>query len=1029
MTGFPAGPAKPFVPQELRADIFSAFPIRPVQRYVYEAAKKHRAPGAPAYPTFTLDDFADQTPEEIIQAALVFHTEASYRRPPGAGFSRRSEQTTGRIQLSHRQTALLLELPEEKFSTANKLDLIHLIHSREERVRLHLERFLGNLNVASRPQDIDALQWELQKVIRYGLPDPIDLAEELKRQGAEQLTAGQKFLRRLFGGEVKAFMGPATALWDNPKGRLELFLLNQKIDIADLPAHVQKPAAGLMQKFEMPFEDFTSGLLFFCQLAELTALINLARAHLGGWDSLAARLKEALARLRFPLSVPGDVQSDTDSAILGTFAHGLVPLERDFFQATHDYISVLSQDPAADRPEEHFPIVVAVEPAAVEGGKIRFDRADRIEFYVSPAHVRRLQEILQTSHYFSKMTVHPFLPLLYGVRMGPGASPSHSEVASAVRYTAMAFRAMEKVLAGLAQGSVAEEFPKEALESTRNAHRYPGSNLKAGILWLREKRGGSQRSERAIRFMSDSDIPLGVRAAFRDLDSGEVGDQVEPLIDSVLEKYAAADGPEPKRVAAREFLTGYFLHMPWAWEIMREEGLRRDHPLGLRAEAPLGVEEVLPPDRPAAWRFAYAATHLAGFSAEQAALILRIAARIPSGSEEVRRRRFERLRDLSLPADQAVFNFLNRYSSLEDPGGRRLAFLLGRLANRHETVDPQFRFRTALAQARRVFTEEIRQAESVLTAAVLRLAGGDPIKQWDLNDALVFLTYHIGENFNRQKAAELFTSIARTTEGFGKIKDSGPREEDDRLMQAIKTLAEPVHFADALRALGIAVSGGEIRQHLLPFLKREAGNLHALQYLLIAFHLQRQLQQPQAQWVRLFHLAEKLFHAENGHGKIANNQFLKYALTEVYAFHLTPDRFANEEEIRVAHALADRDDVVQVEVIEETWMGPVADFRVHLRDGGPFLVEVKTLHFENGSLESLVGRFRDQVGKAGWQLRAQRRDSADSGERDRIWVVIRVPAGRRLADETMEDLRRVARNVIEERNFLVGEIRIEQREF
>ncbi len=172
---------------------------------------------------------------------------------------------------------------------------------------------------------------------------------------------------------------------------------------------------------------------------------------------------------------------------------------------------------------------------------------------------------------------------------------------------------------------------------------------------------------------------------------------------------------------------------------------------------------------------------------------------------------------------------------------------------------------------------------------------------------------------------------------------------------------------------------------------------------------------------------KRLSDLENPHGKIRNDQFLKYALLDTFASHLKPAFFAIETERRAARELLKEENVAAVEVIPETWLEAAVDFRVHKRDGSSFLVEVKSLLYRGEDWEGFVAAFRDQIGKAGWQLGAQRKSSGDGGNEDRILVYLKSSAKGPLTEEQLRELRRIAGEVLMQRRFFfVKEVRVEQ---
>lgn len=1029
--------------------------------YFYQAsghgrAKRNRINSGPVYPTFSLADFVDRSAEEAVAAALAFHRQVAIMRPPGmsrVSFSRRQQEEVSRIQHVHRVMVELLEQSEDAFPLSVKQELVQLMHGEDEKVRTHLNRLLTPLSLPLAQAEMDIVRQEVEKIAQYGLPDLIDLVAEFEAQGDRYQGETQAFMRRLAEGGNTVLIGPATALLGPAGGRFESLSPTNRAHLRDLPAGMQGMSQRIFQVTGAQWQDFSIASSYVEHLTQGTAQINLVRSHLFDLADFTARLKKTLDQLAFPQTVAADVgfirsfgfESLVEEGLLDMLPHGMVTLERGEVEQIHGYASQLSQLDAAAHSTDHFPIVVIVPQAAMVKGANPFSLAETIEVYVLARDEERLRGRLREAGLEGRARVYPFLPIPMNVMGVVPGLPKAMALKVGVVIAAVTHRALEKVLAGLETETDLEEtgFPKSSVAETKNAHSQPNFNINRGIEALAEQLKvqrqhsvsaqdvGVQRTELTLRFLQDRTLPLEVRAAFRNIISRRVGPQVDSFVNAILEKYEVAKEPTQKEAVAHEFLAGHFIHLPWAWKIMIDEGLKRERPLGLRSEAPLGVAEVLPEDRALAWRFAYAATHLVGIPEPQAALILRTAAQLPSGGDAVRRhRRFERLAELALPADEQAFGFLKNYSLQRDPGGTRLGVFLARLTERHHVIDPNLRFRTALARFWRVYLPAIQETEGRLKRVALVLADEDPVHAWDLADAISFLTYHVGENFDEQGVIQIFNNVALAAEGWKHLREGGERSDDDPLMKAMKTLAKPIHFADTLRALGLALNNGELRSALVEFLRRQSGNLHALQYLLVAFYLQRHLGQPQSRLVQLLRAEQQLAELENAHGKIRHDQFLKYALFDTFHFHLNPARFAMDTEMRVAREFASRDDVVTVELIRETWLESVVDFRIHFKNGSSFLVEVKTLRYDGGDIEVFVPRLRDQVGKAGWQLMAQRRSTTwDTGNKEQIILFIQVPPGHHLSEEEMATLHRAARHVIADRGFsFVGRVRIEQRE-
>lgn len=1021
-------------PQSLSIFLHGESPISssgrsPIFELMGAGSKKKRGTGGPSYPVFRLEDFEGRPLEERIGAALRFHTQTSYLRPPGTSRfqTRHQREEMEQSKLIHRRMALLLELPEGRLSLAEKGELIRLMHGRDQNVRNYLERLLKGLGAPLNDSGVGALRREVEKIGRHGFSNPIDLVAEMERQNEKDQAEARVLLNRFADGEIVIAVISSMELAEGLPNSLE--------------AIFQKDSNG----GDVSPSRFANLAFYGQTLVKGTERINLVRAHIADLQSFAARLKQVWDRLETPTIAEVDDQMVFERLglqegrhFLNQLPHGTITISRDIVQPYLDAANRSGRSLTRGRAEDHFPVVIVAPRTALVKGAIDLSRSSTIDLYALAGDEEKLKRLLSTTPWRERATLHPFLP--FPEKDSPGVPNTFLMAALMIR-TQAETAALERLASEMeAVGDLVEEvFPRRGVEVTRIVHSHSTHSIRQAVNDLEGQLDRIRqpapdqddwtilRARLAIRFVSDHKIPLELRATLLNLYSGEVGRQVDSFLDVLLRRYQS-EGTTKMGELSRELLAGYFIHMPWAWQIMIEEGLKRELIWGIKNQSPLGVTEIPGEARGAAWRFAYAATHLMGFSEEQTALILRAIAYLPKGEEPpARHKRFARLSQLALPTDTGAFEFLRKYRLADDPGGARLRYFLARLDSSSE-AETRWRFKSAtLRHAGSHHSPEVRAAEGELTAALQGLAGSDPVHLWDLDDAVSLVGYHLAENLDPEKTILAFKNIALIVRGMRRLIGNGKDRDDDPLMREIKKMAEPSHFSDTLRALGRAFGNDLLAPHLKDLLGRQSANLHAWQYLLLALRLKEEFSQPDASFLRLFKEEKRLAELENGHGKIRNDQFLKYALFDYFSARLVPALFAMEMERRVAREFADNDRIAVVEVVPETWMESVVDFRIHPREGGTFLVEVKTLRYDGRDFGDLLNRLKDQVGKAGWQLSTQRRHAKDTGNQDQIILYIQAVDGRPFSQEEMERLRQEASQVVWNRGFnFVGTIRVEQ---
>ncbi|MBI4124786.1 MAG: hypothetical protein HY609_01760 [Deltaproteobacteria bacterium] len=1004
--------------------VFSSSPGR---RHGYEAAKHKRAPSlsVPAHPGFSPDDFTPDSEAEMIAAALAFHRQSAIGRPPGfsgSAFTRARQAAIGRAQWLHRLIVFLLEASETLLSLGDKVDLLRLLHGPDEKTRAHLGRFLEKNGYPPQAEEVRAVGREVRKIREQGVPDLIDLVAELEKEEG-MAEASNEFLRRLAEGKIILAVIPSTRLDRLEAEEFEAIRADQPMD--DFSRSLRPLVDNFVRLMDLPLSSLVAAVGYTDGLTGATALVNAARAHLGELKNYAARIDAALKTLSFPFTFEAEVQpvpagSDPmeGKGIVEGAPHGLVTVERATLLAYQNYINDLIVRHPQSRVEEHFPVVVAVPTDGVKNDRIDLERVSAIELYVLPPHREGLERLLKRLKPSRTFKVHPFIPMptaLLGRVHGIG---NLFELVLSISQSGIAGQAIEVLLNQVEAGPVESgpSYPAQSVEQSREVFRRPEQSVRDGIqsMQRRLQQGtgidpfllGNARL--VLLLLQDRSLPLEVRAAFSDLMGRHVGWQKLPFMMAMLKRY---EEKGDIKALSLEFLAGYFLQMPWAWDIMVEEGLRRTGPLGgLKNRPPFDLRSIVPEDRPAAWRFAYAATRLAGMAEEQAALILKTVAAVPVEADAaLLHRRLERLAALTYPVDRNVFRFLENYAAAQDPGGAKLRHFLTRLEARSE-AENHWRFQIMVDSLRKAYPHSIIAAQDQLESALEDLAGRDPAEGWDIRDTIALLTYSLDRNVGEAAAAALLRNLALAVQGFARIGGKEEEAGEDRLTQVIRELSAPSRLTASLRDWARGMEHPQWSDPLADLLKRQPDNLSVVQSLLIAFYLQRRLEQPEGKILELLKRERELSALENPGGKIKNAPHLKHALAEVYHFFLSSSLFADATERRIARLTALREDIETVEVIPETWHASVVDFRVTRRGGQTFLMEVKTLYWDHrGPLTVLIERLCDRVAKAGKQLKIQRAISRDQGGDDLIVVSIRVPPGRRLGPEAMEKLRRAAR--------------------
>lgn len=953
---------------------------------------------------FTPEEIAVLETGELISRAIEYHREG-YRRTRASTGSRKMRERAAVVKSRHEKIFTLLERGDDVFPPEKKSGLLKLIHGSNASERSAISEIIDGLSRVLSPDDVAKLIGHIDRILAHGADK--SSAEPIGKTGpcGDAGEAAEEFSRALGAGEIDfAVTNFARLLLPNAHAAVRTTRILTEDDMPIIKSEYEKTAK------EKGIEQFLRDFSYLFALARQTSLIAALGKHVHEVSAHASRLADAMDRLRFPIPLQQNLSDGTDYGsrdhafgIRRALPHGMLILWRTEFEALLDELKAIEADARLHHSSLNFPVVVAVKHDPNRQGKIDLSAEDGARIYVPESSRAEAEKFVAERGLSDRVKIIEFLPP-YGSYL-EDAKDKHIETGYALHKELAELRLgeIDRVLDRLERGvAVADEgYPKRRVDLTRDIHRRREHwiteavrNIASSAEKKKGGEGGSRPVDHFLVFMRNPQIPMEVKAALRDMvnflepNSGEI---IPKLVNGLPTDESVPDYRAKLRAHCQLILEAYFRHYPWAFEIMVEDAIRR--------AGHSGIYRKIVPNAPSAPydghidRFACMAEKIALVPREKVHQFISAVSKMPGHEDEgLQARRWERFAGLNPAYDRTVFDIIERTEWT--PYVQQLHSLQHVVDSRKGFADDEeARYMAVIAAAGASYTPPVNRAAERLEKELMRAAGADLSRQWEISDLLPRLKYKLSQIASQEDVSHALGSVASAIRSWRRAAIE--TNSSDQYGRDIAAASNPENLHAMLKELTLVVGRSEKIAGLLQnLLARDAKNLGAMQHLLLAVYAKCALRLGDGCLERILQREQSFYDRQRASGKIKNGRTLQRALLEELKAHYRASDLANEAEERVAGEFALREDVAGIEFIPEAGF-VVPDLRVALNNGSAFLVETKTLVHDGRGFANLLSRLDIVLRKACHQISTQQGKTGEKGGRIVVFIydIADIPIG------------------------------------